>query len=179
MHRVGRDNKIPNFDCTIHDENSTLLFCFGEVDCRCYIIKQTKLNKNINDIIHDLVINYVKTIQNAVIKYNEIIIVGVIPPTKQNDYESVNGPITHEFPFIGSDEERVMCTMLINKKLKEECEKYNNFKYFYPYNKYENSDGTLNFSLSDNTVHVKENSQCINELKLLVLGSITECFLEV
>ena len=45
----------------------------------------------------------------------KIIIVGVIPQTKQSDYEILNGPILHEFPFVGRDEDRVRYTNKVNK----------------------------------------------------------------
>lgn len=86
----------------------------------------------------------------------KIIIVGVIPPTQQNDYEILFGPILHEFPFMGSDEDRVRYTFKVNKLL-EELSNKNNFIYFNPYNYYTRDNGTFKFEFSDNNVHLRDN----------------------
>ena len=89
----------------------------------------------VDDVIQELVNNYIRTIQNNTIDIDvKIIIVGVIPPTKQNDYE-----ILHEFPFVGTDEDRVRYTNKVNKLL-EEISNYNNYIYFNPYSYYTRDD---------------------------------------
>ena len=77
--------------------------------------------------------------------------------TKQSDYESLNGPITHEYPFVGTDEERVRYTSKMNKLLEEKSIE-NGYIYFNPYSYYTRLDGTLKFDFSDSTVHLRENS---------------------
>ncbi len=74
--------------------------------------------------------------------------VGVIPPTKQTDFEGHRGPITHEFPFVGSDDDRVRYTSKINNLLEAEANN-NNYIYFNPYSYYTRDDGTLKHELSD------------------------------
>jgi hypothetical protein len=105
-----------------------------------------------------LVNNYFLTIINNVVNKNlKIIIVGVIPPTKQYDYELLYGPILHDFPFVGTDEDRVRYTNKVNNKL-EQLSKNNNYIYFNPYSYYTRQDGTLKHELSDSTVHLGDNS---------------------
>ncbi len=163
MYRIGRDNMIIHFDKNMIKPNDTIVLVYGEVDCRCHIQRQINLGKNEDDIIHELVYNYITTIKNNTIDMNiNIIIVGVIPPTKQNDYESRNGPIMHEFPFIGSDEDRVRFTSKVNQLLKE-LSIQNNYVYFNPYDFYTRSDGTLKYELSDKLVHIKENTYILNK----------------
>lgn len=158
MYRIGRDNMIINFNKDIIKNGDIIVLSYGEVDCRCHIQKQIDLGKNEDDIINELVNDYFKTIKNNIKDLDvKIIIVGVIPPTKQYDYEILHGPILHEFPFVGSDEDRVRYTNKVNKLL-EEISINNNYIYFNPYSYYTRSDGTLKFELSDNSVHLGNNS---------------------
>lgn len=157
MFRIARDNLIIRFNPEEHDTNSIICLVYGEIDCRCQIKKQVNLGRNEDDIIYELVENYFKTIQNNVLVYKKIIIVGVIPPTKQKEYESAHGHITHMYPFVGTDEDRVQITLKVNNLIKKYCEKYG-YIYFNPYSDYTREDGTLKFELSDTGCHIKENS---------------------
>jgi hypothetical protein len=80
----------------------------------------------------------------------------VIPPINQTEFESLNGPITHEFPFVGSDEDRVRYTLKINRFLEQKCIE-NDYLYFNPYDYYTRTDGTLKYEYSDKNVHLKDN----------------------
>ena len=157
MYRIGRDNMIINFNKDDHNEHSIICMVYGEIDCRCHIQKQINLGNDEDAIIRELVDRYITTIQQHVIHYRKIILVGVIPPTKQIDYETINGPITHEYPFVGSDENRVRYTYKLNELLENRCEQYD-FIYFNPHMGYTRDDGTLQYERSDQTVHLGDNS---------------------
>jgi hypothetical protein len=158
MFRIGRDNIIINFNKDIIQKNDIIILSYGEIDCRCHIQRQIILGRNEDDIINELVTNYFNTIKNNMINIDaKIIIVGVIPPTKKNDYEKINGPVLHEFGFFGTDQDRVRYTKKINKLL-EELSIENNYIYFNPYSYYERPDGTLKYELSDKLVHLGNNS---------------------
>jgi len=68
----------------------------------------------------------------------------------------MHGKILHEFPFIHSDEKRVIYTKKKNNLLNEYCKKYN-YIFFNPYDYYTREDGTLKHELSDSTVHIDNN----------------------
>jgi hypothetical protein len=158
MHRVGRDNKIINFiNADFLQSNDIIILAYGEIDCRCHVQRQVDMGRNEDDIINELVTNYIKTIKSNVTAIVKVIIVGVIPSTKKIDFEGHHGPITHEFPFIGSDEDRVRYTNKVNKLLETEA-KNNNYIYFNPYFYYTRDDGTLKHELSDLGVHLGDNS---------------------
>jgi len=158
MFRIGRDDIIIGFNKDIIQKDDIIILSYGEVDCRCHIQRQIDLGINEDDVINELVTNYFKTIKNNVMNIDaKIIIVGVIPPTKQYDYEILHGPILHEFSFVGSDEGRVRYTNKVNKLL-EELSIINNYIYFNPYSHYERPDGTLKHELSDSIVHLGNNS---------------------
>jgi hypothetical protein len=110
-------------------------------------------------------VNNINTIANKNVK---IIMVAVIPPTKQSDYESLHGPILHDFPFVGSDEDRVRYTKKVNKKI-EELAKENHFIYFDPYSYYTRKDGTLKHELSDGMVHLGNNSYFLEKFYTKIL----------
>jgi hypothetical protein len=156
MHRIGRDNKIINFNNNCHDNNSFICFVYGEVDCRCHIQRQINLGRNEDDIIDELVSKYFETIKNNVIIYGKIVIVAIIPTTQQNELESIHGPILHEYPFVGTDENRVRYTKKMNELMNKYCKK-KNYIFFNPYDEYTREDGTLKYELSDTYGHLGQN----------------------
>ena len=156
MFRIGRDNIIINFNKDIIKKDDIIILSYGEVDCRCHIQRQINLGRNEDDIINELVNNYLKTIKNNTMNLDvKIIIVGVIPPTKVSEHPILS--ITHDFPFIGSDEDRVRYTNKVNKVLEDMSNRYN-YIYFNPYSYYTREDGTLKHELSDTYLHLGDNS---------------------
>jgi hypothetical protein len=170
MFRIGRDNKIINFNSDEHDENNILCFNYGEVDCRCHIKKQTNLGKNEEDIIDELVKNYFLTLTNNIRVYKKVVIIAIIPTTKQSELENIHGPITHEFPFVGSDVERVNYTTKMNNKLQELCVKHG-YIFFNPFEYYTREDGCLNFELSDTIGHIRYNRVFLEKFEMEILNS--------
>jgi hypothetical protein len=163
MFRIGRDNTVINFNIHELNTNDILVFVYGEVDCRCHIKRQMNLGRNEDEIIFELVEKYIQTIKNSLNGGSfKIIIVGVIPPTKQDDFESINGPIQHEFPFVGSDEERLRFTQKVNHLL-EQFASQNDFIYFNPYDYYTRPDGTLKHELSDSRCHIGQTSHFLEQ----------------
>lgn len=167
MFRIGRDNFIMNFNkevivATAAAATATIVFAYGEIDCRCHIHRQKGLCRDEDAIICELVNNYIDTIKNNTEGLDaNIFIVAVIPPTKQSDYEILNGQITHEFPFLGSDADRVRYTRKTNRLLELLSVKYG-YTFFNPYNYYTRADGTLKYELSDNTVHLGDNKHFLD-----------------
>ena len=169
MNRIGRDNIIINLKES--DENSVICLVYGEVDCRCHIKRQINIGRDEDEIITELVDKYFLTIKNNIKKYKSIIVVGIIPPREQEDYEKSHGPITHEFPFVGTDQERIRYTDKVNKLLEEYCNKYN-YIYFNPYSYYENDKKCLNVEDSDTIVHLKNNSYFLEQFNILYKNKI-------
>jgi len=160
---------IPHFGCH-HNEDDILIFAFGEVDCRCHIMRQILLGREEDEVISELVKNYLKCISTHTTPFRAIIVTGVIPPTEQNDYERINGPIRHEFPFVGTDEERVRFTQKVNTTLENGCKELS-FHYFYPYKNYTRPNGCLKYELSDRCVHIGDTRMVLEELERLLLNS--------
>jgi hypothetical protein len=105
--------------------------------------------------------------------YKKVVVVAIIPPTRQKDYEKLNGPITHEYPFVGTDNDRVRFTRKANKLIEQLCLQ-NEYIYFNPYNHYTNEDGTLKHELSDSSVHIGNNYMFLKEFNDSILIDIVE-----
>jgi hypothetical protein len=157
MHRIGRDNIIINFNEAYINNDNVFIFFYGEVDCRCHIYKQLQLGRELDEIVESLVSSYFNTISKNIVKYNKIIIGSITPPVNKQWHESIWGVITHEFPILGSDEERVKYTNLMNNKLKEYCVKYN-YIFLDTYDYYSNNNGLLIIDKSDHNCHIIDNS---------------------
>jgi hypothetical protein len=140
-------------------DNDSIVFCFGEIDCRCHIHKHITDTITYQDIINNIVDNYFEAIELNVstsqIKLKNICVYNVVPPIQK--YNTIENT---EYPFLGTDEERKKYTLYFNKKLKKKCIE-NNYIYFDIYDKYIDENGFLKKELSDNTVHIN-NSLYIN-----------------
>jgi hypothetical protein len=188
MHHVGRNNCIANFDPTVHDtytsfpisfhkstcltfrksdfwsnQDSIIILCYGEIDCRCHIQRQINASGRTEDeVIQDLVNAYFQTIRNNVIIYKQIIVCAVIPPMHQDKYESVHDALaTAALPprlsFVGSDEDRVRFTQRMNFYLQQKCTEYQ-YTFMNPYDGYADESGCLKNELSDTLCHIKDST---------------------
>lgn len=173
MHRVGRDTEIPNFDQKYLSLNSVFVFCYGEVDCRCHIGRQVALGRAVETVVDTLVQQYIQTIIVRITEKKKVIVCSVVPPVKRGDYEDKFGPITHEFPFVGTDDERVKYTKLVNKQLQQAC-MTNGFIFFDFYDCFARPDGTLEFEKSDQICHIVQNTPILNQFMSLIENNILQ-----
>ncbi len=153
----GRD-KLNKCDISKLNINNgdTVIFCFGEIDCRCHINKYVKKNISYQEVINNMITNYIEAIklniENSQLKLKNICIFNIVPPVKKDEISE-----NKEFPFLGEDEERKSYILYFNNKLKEICAK-NNYIFFDVYDKYTDENGFLNKELSDGTVHIGNGS---------------------
>lgn len=139
-----RNFKIENGD--------TIVFCLGEIDCRCHIHKHITQTITYQDIIDDIVDNYFDAIETNVsisqIKLQHVCVYNVVPPVQK--YNTSENP---DYPYLGSDEERKQYVLYFNEKLKEKCiEK--EYIFFDVYKNYVDENGFLRKDLSDGNVHI-------------------------
>ena len=156
MFRIGRDNKIINYDNAIHNKNSIICLCYGEVDCRCHIQRQIDLGRSEDIIIDDVVSKYIIAIKNNIKTFKKIVIIAVIPPVAREDTchnEEAN-------PIVGTNLDRVRYTLKINNLLNCYCAQ-NDFIYFDPYIYYKRPDGTLKFEYSDGLIHIGKGKNAV------------------
>jgi hypothetical protein len=148
---------IRDFDI---EDGDTIIFCLGEIDCRCHIHKYVNESVKYEDIIDDIVENYFEAIQLNIdvcnIKLKNICIYNVVPPIeKHNTQEYI------EYPFLGRDDERKKYVLYFNKKLKEKCFQ-KKYIFFDIYDKYTDKNGFLNKDLSDSNVHIHDATHIID-----------------
>ena len=140
---------IRNFDIK---DGDTIVFCFGEIDCRCHIHKHITEAVSYQDIITEIVDNYFEAIELNVyisqIKLKNVCVFNVVPTIQK--YNTWENP---EHPFLGTDEERKQYALYFNKKIQEKCiEK--EYIFFDVYNNYTDENGFLRKDLSDGNVHI-------------------------
>jgi len=97
-------------------DGDTIVFCLGEIDCRCHIHKHITDEVTYQDIINNIVDNYFEAIELNIsisqIKFKNICVYNVVPPVQKN---SVTNNV--EYPFLGTDGERKQYVFYFNKKL--------------------------------------------------------------
>jgi len=148
---IGRDGINIKDWYNVHN-GDTVIFCFGEIDCRCHIHKHISECNDYKQIIDTLVQNYFIKLKNAVDSFDNLktVVYNVVPPIQKNN--TIENP---EFPYLGTDEERKMYVLYFNEKLQQKCDEYN-FLFFNVYNFYADSNGFLNKTLSDDSVHIRD-----------------------
>lgn len=143
--------------------NDILIFCLGEIDCRCHI---WKYRDNWQKIITDITTSYIYAIKESLKKSptQEVIVAvyGIVPPIHK-DTQQENA----EFPFLGTDEERKSYVQFMNKQLKGLCAK--NMLYFIDvYNEYMDPEGFLSAIKSDGRIHIGNKIPLINMINALL-----------
>ena len=103
--------------CVLNYETDSLLFCFGEVDCRAHLKKQMDIqSRDMEDVVNECVVRYFDTILHY---KNEGISVMAWGPVASHGEEK---PYTTG-PSFGTPIERNQITKQFNDKLKSLCEK--------------------------------------------------------
>jgi len=143
-----------------------LIFCFGEIDCRCHI---GKYKPNTTSNINNLVTSYINTIKDITsnLDPSKVLVYNVVPPLERELAENLFRKGKSSLPTIGTDEEIKNYTLYMNKKLKEQS-KDNGFIFFDVYDKYTNNKGFLIKELSDGNCHIK-NPIHVQELLINIL----------
>jgi len=155
---------IRNFN--IKDDD-TIIFCMGEIDCRCHVYKYVGEYMTYQDVINCIVVNYMEAIKlnlnTSLLKLKNVCVYNVVPPIQKfNTFEN------REYPFLGTDDERKAYVTYFNYKLNQECIK-NSFIFFDIYDKYSDSNGFLRKDLSDGNVHIKNGCYVTEALNNMML----------
>ena len=147
----GRD-KLKFLDLTQYDidEGDHIIFCFGEIDCRCHVNKR---HDNYTHNISNILYNYVDAIEQNLVKLDKHVNVwlyNVVPPAIKGTFWE-----NPDQPLIGTDAQRKEYVQCFNKGLALHCI-LKGWKFFNIYDKYTNHNGMLNPELSDGNVHIKD-----------------------
>jgi len=148
---IGRDGINIKEGYNVNN-GDTVIFCFGEIDCRCHIHKDVTESNDYKEIIDNIVNNYFIQIKNCVDAFDNLktVIYNVVPTSERDNVNE-----DKEYPHLGTDDERKGYIIYFNKKLEEKCLEYN-FVFFNIYDKYIDTNGFLNKSLTDDNVHIRD-----------------------
>ena len=134
-------------------DGDTIVFCLGEIDCRCHINKHITNTTSYQDIINNIVDNYFDAIELNIsisqIKLKNVCVYNVVPPIQK--YNTMENP---QYPYLGTDEERKQYVLYFNEKIKEKCNE-KKYIFFDIYNNYIDENGFLRKDLSDGNVHIR------------------------
>jgi hypothetical protein len=134
-------------------DGDTIIFCLGEIDCRCHIHKFITSEVTYQMIIDNIVSNYMDSIElnTTDISFKRICVYNVVPPIQRYNTAYENP----EYPYLGTDDERKQYVLYFNKKIKEKCAE-KKYMFFDVYDKYIDSNGFLRKDLSDDNVHIQD-----------------------
>uniref|UniRef100_A0A6C0KN84 SGNH domain-containing protein n=1 Tax=viral metagenome TaxID=1070528 RepID=A0A6C0KN84_9ZZZZ len=144
--------------CDIREFNinhgDSVIFCFGEIDCRAHIFKHITDTISYQNVINSLVTSYIEAIDlnlfTSQLQLKNICIYN-IPPT----CSWIDTVDHHEFPWLGTKEERKSYALYFNQKLKEKCfEK--GYIFFDIYDKCTDENGYLRHDISDDYIHISD-----------------------
>lgn len=129
-----------------------LVFCFGEIDCRCHIHKHITPTTPYQKIIDDIIANYMEAIRLNLHfcnrRFKAVCVYNVLPPVrKESTVENV------ELPYLGTNEERKQYVLYFNECLRRACSE-NGFVFFDIYNDCVDEEGFLRKEDSDGNVHM-------------------------
>lgn len=145
------ESLISSLNLTSDDK---LMFCFGEVDCRAHLIKQSKIqNRPIVDIVVECVDRYIEAIKYYK-KYNtDIVVWGPIA--------SWSNEKPYDGPSFGTNEERNWVTFAFNVALQMRClsEGFKFVTIFY--NMIDEKMKTNSYFLDDSGIHLTQKSMPI------------------
>jgi len=148
-------------------DNDMVIFSFGEIDCRCHIHKHITETVTYQEIIDDIIKKYFETIIEITSKYNNlhICIYNIVPTV-----DSAVGYVNHDYPLLGTDDQRREYVLYFNQMLKKMCNMYN-LIFFDIYDKYTDENGYMNQKLSDGAIHIQD-PKYIKEFLLQILDNI-------
>lgn len=129
-------------------KNSSIILSFGEIDCRCHILKQKyEKNRDVSEIIEDIIVRYLSSITTFQRANYTLILLAPSPTGNFNNDYSFN----HEYPFYGTYKERNEITKIFIHSLKQ---KYPKVISIYDY--IINSDGSSNMEYFKDTIHLSD-----------------------
>lgn len=152
--RVGASNRGREklFDlCQFHmPAGSNVLLCFGEIDCRVHLQKQSLLQRRIlDDVVAECVERYISVaLELRNLGFN-IMIYNVIPSSLFDDLEC------EEYPAFGSCLQRNEVTRLFNRELNRRCDK-NDMLFVSTFDSLIDGTGSTDMSYYMDKVHLSQ-----------------------
>jgi hypothetical protein len=128
-----------------------LLVCFGEIDCRVHVHKQTIENKrNMEDIVGDIMDRYVSVLKQLKLSVLNLCVLGISPAGRNYDgvalgYSRYNLPASEHKKIKG----------VFNSKLRDACRK-NKIPFIDIYSRTLDSAGYMSKKYSGDNIHLND-----------------------
>lgn len=133
------------FNRLVIDTEDTIIFCVGEVDCRTLFLKT-------QEKAVELITKYINTLLELKQDYPNIIVMSIMPPCYVTTFKNDS-----EVPFVGTNQERSLFTLRMNRMLEEIC-KVKKITYLNIYDDYKDDNGMLppeySYTKEKNDVHL-------------------------
>lgn len=126
-------------------------FCWGEIDCRCHVHKYQPWRQMIDELVE----RYFAAIDENAKIHKNIWVYNVVPPPRR-----IGTQENPDFPFLGSDEERLNYVRYLNQKLNQ-----GKYPFIDVYDQYCDKDGFLRMEVSDCHVHVEDERPLLEYIK--------------
>lgn len=131
-------------------KNSNILLCFGEIDCRCHIVKQSEIqNKSIDVVSNECARRYIDTINEIKNNGYNIIVWNIIPPYSVKNECGV-------FTEYGTLEQRKNAAVCFNKYIHENIN--SDIFFLYIYDKVSDKNGFALNGIFFDEIHLSQYS---------------------
>jgi hypothetical protein len=156
--RVGNpaENLLPDTVAVINPQSEdVLLFCFGEIDVRNWVNVHLKRGKL--ELFKDWTTDYLNKIA-SIPSVAKKAVMGIVPPAPKDKIDKAGT----QFPVTGTDVERVEYNRRFNSLLAEGCQTRGFV--FVDLSSYADQNGLMRAELSDNSVHIANNTILLKTL---------------
>lgn len=128
------------------NNGDSVVFCFGEIDCRLLFSRDEILN-TWKDVVDSVIPKYFEAIKSNIDYFDCVctMVKSIDPPAKDIDII--------QYPKEGTQEHRKDVILYVNNKIKEYCETYD-YMFFDTYDKYCGNDGYMNMDFCDGSNHL-------------------------
>jgi hypothetical protein len=182
MYTFGKEKQgllnLKNYEI---QDGDAVVFCFGEIDCRCHVSKFDKDPGGYFEVIDKLVHEYIIAVEEIVGQLAprriKTCIYNVVPTVEVGKSQKFNNP---DFPLLGTDEQRKLYVSTMNQLLKVACDS-RGITFIDIFEHYVDSQGFMSpFPIGDGTVHIREaapladflNKHVVPEVSTTVYGKI-------
>jgi hypothetical protein len=149
----GREKLLDILD-KINPKEVEILLCFGEIDCRVHIIKQSRIQKKpIANIIRACVDRYWNAIIDLANRGFDVMVWNAIPSSLYQGKDP-------EFPTVGTCRERNRVTKIFNAELEMLCKK-NNIKFFSIFDRLLLKNGLTNMDYYMDKIHLSQKAMAL------------------
>ena len=148
MHRIARDGRAAvSLKPLGVLRGDVVVWCLGEIDVRCHLIKQRDLQREpVESLADSLARRFLRSVAaiEGEIGGVHTLVLAVIPQLDRDD--------NPEYTRVGTFAERAEARRLLNAALQKHCRE-EGFAFFDPYEGFVNPDDSLKLELSDYVVH--------------------------